>query len=83
MDNDLKLHFDEICNEIGLPSSAVLNMLAKTVVRYRKLPYESIEVGERDAQTARQNAEYWERINRSIKELEAGRGIVHDIVEVA
>jgi DNA-damage-inducible protein J len=82
MDSDLKRNFDEICNEIGLPSSAVLNMLAKTVVRHRKLPYESVELEDREALIARKNAEYMERIQRSIAQLEAGNGIVHDIVEV-
>jgi DNA-damage-inducible protein J len=82
MDSELKHNFDEICKEIGLPSSAVLNMLAKTVVRYRKLPYESVELEDREALIARKNAEYWARIERGIKQLESGRGIVHDVVEV-
>ena len=38
MDENLKKHFDYICNELGLTMSAAINMFVKAVVRENRIP---------------------------------------------
>lgn len=39
-DADVKLRFEQICDEIGLSVNAALNIFVKRVVRDRKIPFE-------------------------------------------
>ena len=40
MDSNLKQSFDALCNEFGLSANAAMNVFAKAVVMYRKIPFE-------------------------------------------
>jgi DNA-damage-inducible protein J len=76
MDDATKTQLDEFCETVGLSTSAVFKMLAKKVVREKRIPFE-VEV---DPFYSPANlASLKERIDDS----EAGRNVTeHDIVEV-
>lgn len=40
MDENLKLQFDRLCNELGLNMTTAFNIFAKTMVRQQKIPFE-------------------------------------------
>lgn len=40
MDDNLKLQFDRLCNELGLNMTTAINIFAKTMVRQQKIPFE-------------------------------------------
>ena len=40
MDDNLKLQFDRLCNELGLNMTTAFNIFAKTMVRQQRIPFE-------------------------------------------
>jgi len=40
MDENLKREFEGLCNDFGLTITAVFTVLAKTIVRRKKIPFE-------------------------------------------
>lgn len=40
MDSQLKKSFDSLCNEFGMSANTAMNVFAKAVVVYRKIPFE-------------------------------------------
>ena len=40
MDDTLKHEFDKICHELGLSMSTAVTMLAKKMIREKRLPFE-------------------------------------------
>ena len=40
MDEELKTNFDKLCDKLGINASIALNILARTVVREQKIPFE-------------------------------------------
>lgn len=40
MDEDLKKEFDKFCADVGLNSSAAVNLFVRTVVREKRIPFE-------------------------------------------
>ena len=71
MDNELKNNFDHICTELGMSMSAV-TMLAKKMTREQRLPFE-LSV---DPFYSEQNMA---RLRKSIAEMEATGGTVHEV----
>ena len=72
MDDKLKKNFDKICNELGISISSAVVMLAKKMVREKRLPFEvSIDLF--------YSKENIERLKRSIYEIETTGGTIHDI----
>ena len=39
MDNDLKVQFDALCDEFGMSTNTAFNILARAVVRKRRIPF--------------------------------------------
>ena len=63
MDDKLKKNFDKTCNELGISISSAVVMLAKKMVREKRLPFEvSID--------PLYSKEKIERLKRSIYEIE-------------
>lgn len=77
MDEDLKKNFDDICTELGLNMTTAFNVFARAVVRRHGIPFEV---------TVNDNPFYSEanlaRLRKSISALNAGKGKVHDLIEV-
>ncbi len=40
MDDNLKLQFERLCNELGLNMTTAFNIFAKTMVRQQRIPFE-------------------------------------------
>ena len=40
MDSQLKQSFDALCSRMGMSANAAMNVFAKAVVMYRKIPFE-------------------------------------------
>ena len=72
MDENLKRDFDEICNELGLSMTTAITMLAKKMTREQRLPFE-LSV---DPFYSEQNQA---RLRKSIAEMEATGGTIHEV----
>ncbi len=72
MDEDLKREFDGICNDLGLSMTTAITMLAKKMTREKRLPF---EVGFDPFYTD----ENMERLRKSIAQMEATGGTIHEI----
>jgi len=77
MDEELKKSFDNICNELGLNTTTAFNVFARAVVRKKGIPFEVVI--EEDPFYSENNLQ---RLRKSIASLEAGKGKVHDLIEV-
>lgn len=70
-----KIIFDEFCSSVGLTASATINLFVKAVIRERRIPFE-----------IKQDDPFYHPLNqahllRSIRQLEEGRGTVHELIE--
>ena len=73
MDDTLKKEFDEVCNELGLSMTTAITMLAKKMTREKRLPFEvSIDPFYSDENMA--------RLRKSIAQMEATGGTVHEVI---
>lgn len=75
IDEDLKKQFENFCNETGLNISTAINMFVKTVVRENEIPFK-ISI---DPFYSKENMMH---LNKAIKDLENGKGVEHEIIEV-
>lgn len=72
MDDTLKHDFDAVCNELGLSMTTAITMLAKKMTREKRLPFDvSIDPFFSDENMA--------RLRRSIAQMEATGGTVHEV----
>lgn len=73
MEDGLKQDFDTVCNELGLSMSTAITLLAKKMTREKRLPFEvSIDPFYSEANMA--------RLRKSIAQMEATGGTVHEVV---
>ena len=77
MDSQLKKQFESFCADVGLTMSTAFNVFAKTSVRLQKIPFEITAVPDSFYSESNMNA-----LLESIKQLEAGKGVEHELVEV-
>ncbi len=72
MDNTLKKEFDNVCNELGLSMTTAVTMLAKKMTREKRIPFEvSVDPFYSD--------ENMSRLRKSIAQMEATGGTVHEV----
>ena len=72
MDDTLKRDFDTVCNDLGLSMTTSITMLAKKMTREKRLPFDvSIDPFFSDENMA--------RLRRSIAQMEATGGTVHEV----
>lgn len=76
MDAQLKKQFEVFCTNVGLSMSAAFNVFANTTVRQQKIPFEIAL--ETDPFYSESNIKV---LNKSIKQLENGKGIEHELIE--
>ena len=74
MDEDLKKQFDAFCSDIGMSMSTAFCVFAKTAVREQRIPFEIS--AEKDPFYSAANLV---RLRKSIAEMEATGGIVHEV----
>lgn len=75
MDENVKKQFDAICSEVGISTSAAINLFVKTVLRDGKIPFE-ISVNN-DPFYSDENKT---RLRKSIDALNAGKGSAHELI---
>ena len=71
-----KSAFDSFCNSVGLTTSAAINIYVKAVLRERRIPF---DIKQEDPFYSASNQAY---IMKSVAELKAGKGTVHELIEV-
>ena len=76
IDETDKIIFDDFCSSVGLTASAAINLYVKTVIRERRIPFE-----------IKQEDPFYNPVNqahleKSIQQLQEGRGTVHELIEV-
>lgn len=72
MDDTLEKDFDAVCNDLGLSMTTAITMLAKKMTREKRLPFEvSIDPFYSEENMA--------RLRRSIAQMEATGGTVHEV----
>ena len=77
IDKNDKTRFDEFCSTVGMNASTAINMFVKTVLRRQEIPF-TIESAE-DPFYSEANMAH---LRQAIKELNEGKGVEHEIVEV-
>lgn len=75
VDEHDKSDFDTFCSSVGLTSSAAINIYVKTVLRERRIPF---EIRQEDPFFSPENQAY---VLKSVKELRAGKGTKHELIE--
>ena len=76
IDAEDKLIFDSFCSSVGLTTSAALNIFVKKVIREHRIPFEL----ECDPFYSESNMRF---LREGIDELNAGRGVEHELHEDA
>ncbi len=72
-----KVSFDAFCSNVGLNTSIAINLFVKVVLRENRIPFEIAQAPDpffSDANTA--------YVKKSVRELRAGKGVAHDLIEV-
>lgn len=74
MDEDLKKQFDAFCADIGMSMTTAICVFAKKAVRERRIPFDI--TADNDPFYSRENIE---RLKKSIAQMEATGGTVHEV----
>ena len=74
MDSELKKQFEEFCSDIGMSMTTAFCVFAKKAVRERRIPFEI--TADSDPFYSQANME---RLKKSITQLEATGGTVHEV----
>ena len=77
VDETDKTAFASFCASVGITASAAINMYVKAVLRERKIPF---DIKQEDPFFSAANQAY---IMKSVAELRAGKGTVHELIEDA
>lgn len=76
VDEQDKKDFDAFCASVGLNTSVAINLYVKTVLREHRIPFEISQP--QDPFFDENNLAI---IEKSIKELRAGKGTSHELIE--
>lgn len=76
MDRQLKEQFDKFCSDIGMSMTTAFCVFAKKAVREQRIPF---EITAEDPFYSTANIK---RLKKAIKDAEAGKLTMHDIMEV-
>ncbi len=71
-----KESFLTFCNNVGLSASAILTACIKKIINERRVPF---EISEPDHFYSPENMRF---LREGIAELNAGKGVIHDLIEV-
>lgn len=72
-----KSNFDIFCSNVGINASTAINMFVKAVLRENRIPFEITQTP--DPFFSETNMAH---VKKSVRELRAGKGTVHELVEV-
>ena len=72
LDEDVKKSMEQACSELGLSMSAAFTVFARKVGREKRIPFEiAVDPFYSDENMA--------RLRKSISDLKAGKGTVHEV----
>ena len=72
LDADIKQGMEQVCSELGLSMSAAFTIFARKVARENRIPFEvSVDPFYSEENIA--------RLKKSIADLDAGKGTVHEV----
>ena len=72
LDADIKKNMEQVCSELGLSMSAAFTIFARKVARENRIPFEvSVDPFYSEENMA--------RLKKSIADLNAGKGTVHEV----
>lgn len=74
VDSTDKIAFDSFCNDVGISSSAAINMFVKAILREHRIPF-SIN---NDPFYSERNMAF---LREGIQALNSGKGTIHDLIE--
>lgn len=74
IDSNDKAQFDRFCGDVGLTTSAVLNVFVKKVIREQRIPFTI----ESDPFYSETNMAF---LRESIAALNSGKGTPHELIE--
>ena len=74
MNDETKMAFEGFCESVGLTVSAAVNMFAKITLRQNRIPFEV----EGDPFWSEANQE---RLRKSIKQIDEGKAVPHELIE--
>lgn len=72
LDADVKRDMEQVCSELGLSMSAAFTVFARKVARENRIPFEI-------AIDPFYSEENMARLRKSIADLDAGKGTVHEV----
>ena len=75
MDADLKKSMEQVCSDMGLSMTAAFTIFAKKVSREKRIPFEVSADPFYDEKNM-------SRIMKAIDNLNAGKGVEHELIEV-
>ena len=75
MDAQVKAEMEKVCNDLGMNMSTAFNIYAKKIAREHRIPFELTT----DPFYSESNMAF---IRAGIEELNAGRGVEHELIEV-
>ena len=74
IDEDLKKSMESVCKELGINISTAFTIFAKKMSREQRIPFDvSVDPFYSDINK--------ERLSKSIADLKAGKGTVHELIE--
>lgn len=76
IDEKDKMAFDDFCSDVGLNTSAAINLFVKAVLRERRIPF---EISLPDPFYSESNQAH---LMKAIQELRDGKGTAHELIEV-
>ena len=77
IDEKDKMAFDDFCSDVGLNTSAAINLFVKAVLRERRIPFEiSLPA---DPFYSESNQAH---LMKAMQELRNGKGTAHELIEV-
>ena len=77
VDSSDKSQFDNFCSNVGINTSTAINMFVKAVLRENRIPFEITQTS--DPFFSESNMAH---VIKSVQELRAGKGTVHELIEV-
>ncbi len=78
VDKKDKILFDSFCANVGLNTSAAINLFVKAVLRENRIPFEITQTP--DPFFSEANLAY---VKKSVQELKDGKGTSHELIEAA
>lgn len=78
VDNNL---FNAICNSIGLTRSAAINAFVKATIRENGIPFE-LKANSKTEDPYIYSEENMKYLHESIEQLKAGKGKIHELIDI-